>query len=395
MKKILILFICFGEISCLFLLPEKSLAQDTAYNKNSFFVEPIVNLGKIVKNYPAFPMNNFCLLNELNIGWQTLGRKPWHHIYGFPQLGIAFIYSYQGNDVVLGRTFSIMPNFSVHAYRSGKQDVELRIGSGLAYFPIIYDAVSNTTNTLIGSKITAAPSFSLNYRITVSKKLQYKLGISTFHFSNGHVQLPNVGLNSVVVTTGLKYFPNGLNTLPEQKKIAKEKQPILLNVRIGLGSHEFGSELGPVGGPKYKILTTSVYASQRMGDISNVHIGFIDKYYSNYYEYIVDSNVYSKNQHLKANTFIFMLGHELMCGRISLLTQGGINMYNPFYKYYNRKGKNDFFKFSETWFCSRLGFQYYFFKPTTARRFNIYTGIYINANLGKADFDEVSVGFSF
>ena len=143
------------------------------------------------------------------------------------------------------------------------------------------------------------------------------------------------------------------------------------------------------------IYTYSLCFSKRIGNVSNVHAGFMDKYYKNYYQYITDNGLFSGQQKLKSNTLVFFLGHELMCGRISLLTQGGINIYNPFYKYYVRKQKNDFFKFSETWFCSRLGFQYYFYKPIISRKFNMYTGIYINANLGKADFDEVSVGVSF
>ena len=183
-KKIFFGFLSsFFSLLILFFIPGKTFSQDTSYTKNSFFVEPIINVGKIVKNFPQFPENDFCLLNELNIGWQTSGRKSWHHAYGFPQLGISFIYTYQGNDVVLGRTLSVMPNFSVHAYRSRRHDVEFRIGSGLAYFPVIYDSIKNPTNTLIGSRITAAPSFSLSYRIILSKKLQYKFGVSTFHFS--------------------------------------------------------------------------------------------------------------------------------------------------------------------------------------------------------------------
>lgn len=370
-------------------------SQDTLPQKNSFFIEAIVNSGKIVQNYPTFPKNNFSMIGEINLGWQTMGTKAFHHIYGFPQLGISFVYAYQGNDVVLGRTYAVMPNISFHAWRKEKSDLEFRIGSGFAYFPVMHHPTENPTNTLIGSHITDISSFSLNYRRKLNKKLQLKLGASTFHFSNGHYQLPNIGINSIVFTTGLKYFPNELKTLPERKKIAKEKHPLLFNIRFGLGVHEFGNELGPVGGPKYAIYATSFSVSKRLGRVSNVHAGLMSKYYTNYYEYIVDSNVYKSNQHLKASTFVFFLGHEFMCGKMSLLTQGGINLYNPFYKYYEQYRKNNVFKFAETYFCSRLGFQYYFFKPTPERRFNIYTGIFINANFGQADYDEISVGISF
>jgi len=369
-------------------------SQDTSYHKNSFFIEPILNVGKIVVIDPAiFPKNDFCVLNELNFGCQTLGRKPWHHNYGFPQMGISWIYAYQGNDVVLGRTYAIEPNMSLAALRSEKNTLGFRIGCGLAYFPVIHDLVNNPTNMFIGSHVNAIATFSAQYERKLSKRFQFKVGASTVHFSNGHYHLPNAGINSVVFTTGLKYFPGEIKKVPLRKITEKEKYPFLFNVRMGVGVHDFGVKY--YVGNKYMVYATSVFVSKRMGRKSNVQVGLLNKYYTNYHRFIVDSNVYAKNQYLRSNTFVLFLGHEFMCGRFSFLTQGGINLYNPFYKYDERDLKNDFSKFALTWFCSRLGFQYYFFIPTPERKFNIYTGIFVNANFGRADYDEVSIGFSF
>jgi hypothetical protein len=91
-----------------------------------------------------------------------------------------------------------------------------------------------------------------------------------------------------------------------------------------------------------------------------------------------------------------VLGHEFVCGQVSLLTQGGFNLYNPFGKYFHRMYEPKGFKNGiEQWICTRLGFQYYVFTPTPSRRFNIFTGLYLNANFGQADFAELSVGVSF
>jgi hypothetical protein len=387
MKRNLLCLFYFGLTMRLF-------SQDSSYHKNIFFVEPIMNVGKSVKIDPGiFPKNDFCLLSELNFGWQTLGRKPWHHIYGFPQPSISLIYAYQGNDVVLGRTVAIAPNLSLHVLRTEKNDIEFRIGSGLAYFPVIHNPADNPANTFIGSHINGIVAFSIYYERKLSKKFQFKIGASTFHFSNGHYQLPNAGINSIVFTTGLKYFPGEIKKIPAGKKIEKEKYPLLFNVRFGLGVHDFG--IVPFVGHEYMIYATSVYVSKRLGRVSNVQAGFMNKYYTNYYQFIVDSNVYAKNQYFKSNTFVIFIGHEFMCGRISFLTQGGINLYNPFFKYEDRYLKNDFSKFAETWFCSRVGFQYYFFIPVPERKFNIYAGIFVNTNYGRADYDEVSMGVSF
>lgn len=389
LKKDLLLVACFWFLT----LP--LYTQDSTCSKNCFFIEAVGNVGKIVKNYPRFPVNDYCLLNELNFGWQTQGTKSWHHFYGFPQFGVSLIYSYQGNDNVLGRTYSVLPNFSIHMLRYKKNDIELRIGSGFSYSTKIYDAAKNPTNVLIGSGVSIAPSFSMNYRRILSKELQLKFGVSTFHFSNGHFQLPNVGMNSVTFSAGLKYFPKKINEKPKKNRTAWQKTPVLMNARAGLGMHEFGNELGPVGGRKYYIYTGALFLSKRVGNISNIRVGITDKYYTNYFEYIKRWDLFRGKKNLNSHVFSCTLGYELICGHISLLGEVGENFFNPFYIYYHKREKEDYFKYAETWFCSRLGFQYYIWNPAPTRRFNIYTGLYINANFGRADFNEVSLGVSF
>ncbi|HEY4799307.1 MAG TPA: hypothetical protein VII99_09560, partial [Bacteroidia bacterium] len=132
----------------------------------------------------------------------------------------------------------------------------------------------------------------------------------------------------------------------------------------------------------------------RFGKVSNVLAGVTGRYYTNYYKFICDSSVYATHRQLKSCAFSVFLGHEFICGKFSLLTQGAINFFNPFYRYHNPVIL-DFYDFSETWTSARLGFQYYFFTPDASRRFNMYSGIYINANFGRADFSDVCLGFVF
>lgn len=361
------------------------------FHGNSFFIEPIANVGKIVKNYPTFPSLDIAAITELNFAWQTNGKKIWNHNYNFPQAGVSLIFGILGNSSVIGNAYAIMPNM---AFNSGR-NFEMRLGHGFAYYPLVFDSVTNPTNTLISSHITNIGSFSLTYRKKINDKLVIKAGASSFHFSNGHYQLPNIGINTLMATVGIKYFPGGISAKPERIKTPVEKHPVRFNVRFGAGSHEFGNELGPVGGPKYPVYASSIYLSKLVGRLSNVHAGVTGRYYTNYFEFISDSNVYASNRHLKSSAFSVMLGHEFMCGKFSLLTQGSVNVYNPFYIYYLRYNQNTVFKFVETWFNSRLGFQYYFRDPYAEHRFNMHTGIYINANFGQADYAELSVGFVF
>lgn len=387
-------FISLAASICL--CPLISFGQDTVYEKNSFAIEFIANTGKIVKNTRVFPEIDPCVLNELNLCWQTNGNKRWHHQYGFPEFGVSLVYAYQGNDEILGRTYAILPNIAFHAFRTEKRSVEIRLASGFSYFPVIHDYYTNPDNMLIGSHINDISSASITYTRKLSEKIQFKIGAASFHFSNGHYQLPNAGINSVVGTVGLKYFPANPCTTQCRKKAAKEKSPVLLNIRAGAGIHDFGVGT-EVGRPKFRVYAASVYASKQVGRLSNVHIGFMNKYYTNYYDFMCDSSLYAPDKRkIRSNTFSLMLGHEFICGRVSLLTQGGINLFNPFAKYYYSLYETKSFKNSiERYICTRLGFQYYVFMPSPSRRFNIFTGIYLNANFGQADFPEISAGISF
>jgi hypothetical protein len=373
----------------------KAFSQSDSTVKNSFFIEPIVHVGKIVKNYPHFPERGTSIFSEVNFAFQTNRGKTWHRIYNFPQFGFSFGNGILGNDSVLGRNYFIMPNISFNIPGNFKRwSIEAKIGSGFAYFDKFYNAQNDSNNFLIGSRVTAAEGFSLDLRVQLSSHLTLKTGFSTFHFSNGHYQLPNVGINTVDYNIGLKYFPRSQPVLTKRKKDPSEKYPLKFNVRVGAGVHEFGSEIGPAGGAKYPIYQEALYVSKRFGNISNVHAGVSTRYYTNYYKYIVDSSLYNKNIKLKSSAITVFLGHEFMCGRLSLLTQGGINVFNPFYIYYSAHRRNNIFKFFETYISSRLGFQYYLLDLASHRN-NLYIGLSINANFGQADFDEISLGYTF
>ncbi|MCX6351307.1 MAG: acyloxyacyl hydrolase [Bacteroidetes bacterium] len=394
-KKALLLFIGFS------LFYFEGLSQENTSNK--IFIEPELQIGKIVKNYPypIFPRNvGVAIFPGLHLGYATGGSKKWHHEYGFPMIGVNLIYGVLGNDSVIGRNISLMPDitFSTRKYTGDNWGFDFRIGTGLSWFNKKYDSVNNRGNYLIGSRLNSFSNASFCFRYKINEYLYWKAGIATLHFSNTHFQLPNIGVNTLQFHTSLRYFPQGLSEYPKRKIPEKANAPILVNVRAGFGMHEFGSELGPIGKKKYNIYATSVYLSKRIGMVSSVHAGFMMKYYTNYEEYIQNHNLYpNQNRIIKSSSFNFFLGHEFLCGHFSMLTQGGVNFYNPFYWYYDPivHPRRNAFTFTETWFCGRLGAQYYFFEPEKKRRTNFYVGTYINSLFSRADFAEVSCGISF
>ncbi|HEY4800636.1 MAG TPA: hypothetical protein VII99_16270, partial [Bacteroidia bacterium] len=105
------------------------------YPPNVFITEPVLNFGKTFKNTPSMPKIGMAYVNEMSFEWQTTGRKDWHHHYNFPRLGFSFLYGIFGNDLIIGRNYAVMPHMGFDFFKM----IEMRIGCGFAYFPIIHN----------------------------------------------------------------------------------------------------------------------------------------------------------------------------------------------------------------------------------------------------------------
>jgi hypothetical protein len=223
------------------------------------------------------------------------------------------------------------------------------------------------------------------------------MGISVSHCSNGHYQVPNVGMNLLSAFVGLVYHPVAFPKHFERRQIQVPAGKIKFNVRAGMGVHVLARTLGPAGTPKYAIYATDFYLSRLYGKASNVHAGIEINHYNSYYNYIVKYDFFADHQKLRASVVTAYLAHELMIGHFSLLTQGGINVYNQFYNnyikmYLSERGMKTELK---KYISARLGVQYYLFDPKYCSRSNIYLGAYIKANFGQADFTCVQLGYVF
>ena len=92
-----------------------------------------------------------------------------------------------------------------------------------------------------------------------------------------------------------------------------------------------------------------------------------------------------------------MLGNEFLFGHVSMVTQGGLYLYNPFYRdqYKEIYFEGDTKAWLKTWITARLGFQYYLRDAVLHPRQNLFVGWYVKTNFGQADFMEVSLGYLF
>ena len=70
-----------------------------------------------------------------------------------------------------------------------------------------------------------------------------------------------------------------------------------------------------------------------------------------------------------------------------------MNLHKPFYKQFS-KGTDIGTKLRE-FFSSRVGANLYLKNTNKLPKHNLFVGAHINANMGKADFTEFTLGYSF
>jgi len=367
----------------------------TGFGQLSFFtnnsLQANLHAGKIVKNYPVFPESGISLLSEFS--WLHQTQKQWASYYGYPQTGIAVFYGSFGNPDELGNVYGLMPQMSFTVRKNHRKPVHLTLGWGYSYWTKKYDAVTNPDNMAIGENITNMACFSATVPIRLTTNLQMNLGISTTHFSNGHYRMPNNGINILSFIVGL-YFGND-TIIPKIKtdKFNPKKWQIL--VQAGMGLHDFGDGSKPIGGPLYPVYALTAGLTKQINHSGKFHTGIYANYYTDYYDYITEKQLFENKQTAYAITGSIYLGYEFIFGKFSMMVQSGWYVWNPFYKYYkNTLGQTDFKSFLKKYINNKMGFQFYPFAKNGNLK-GLYFGSYIRANFGQADFSEYAVGIIF
>jgi hypothetical protein len=381
------------------ILLANSYAQHVhAPDRNAFFVEPGFKTGKMIDIFPGVPSGTESYFTEINAGFQSTGNQWWNSYYNFPRVGVLLSYGYLGNKEVLGSNISIQPNMTFKLAGNEKFSLRSRISLGFSWFLKPYDRITNPENKFIGSRITQNTQLSMEGNIKLTEKLILIAGFSFVHYSTGHVQIPNIGINIPTFNLGLVYYPNKIQDRSKfTDTVFAVDKSILFNVQLALGVHEYASTTFATGGPKYPVYGGAFCFSKRVGMIATLQIGLHVNYYTSFYDYIIANDFYVSQQRIKSFTLTPFAGLELLVGRIGFVGQLGIYAYNPFINDMNAHlmktgGKENKIKRMN---ANRLGIKYYLLAAARSASKKPYIGLVIKTNAGQADFVEVNMGYAF
>ena len=191
-------------VLCFLLISLTQNAQDSLDVKAKFEPSFNIQLGYLPKTYPISPKTNHSLSSSIGLMWKLNGKDKWHQLYRFPKVGVELFMSDFGNPKEMGYSLGVVPTIEIKT-KKGSKNFYAKYGFGMAYFNKYYNATSNPNNYYIGSSLTAMVSLNFMWKKRLTKNTQLTYGLSAFHYSNGHTQLPNVGLNFVVANVGLQF----------------------------------------------------------------------------------------------------------------------------------------------------------------------------------------------
>lgn len=374
-------------------------STDRLQNKNDFSAYPLYEfnygMSKLMTEYTSL-YHRASHFVELRLAKQTRGKNLWQSEYGFPEVGATIVFGDLGSPKDFGYALGIIPEVTLNSLSSKTFSIKIRLGLGMAYFTNPYDSSSNTENTYIGSKLAnmSVASFTFNHKL--SKQLYFQYGINYYHCSNGHYQVPNVGMNQPGFKIGVKYYPKGKPNSTKPNPVKSEPDKWRVNIRTGLGVHEFAGTLGPVGGPKYRINTLDIFLSKRKNTILNFQLGLALKYYTDYYHIAQEEQLFKEPNKWDASVLTIFVGNEFLLHKVGISVQTGYDLHKSFEQRYLefKQEELNFGRHIEEFVSSKFGINYYLIQPAPVHKALPFIGIYLKTNFGMADFVGFHVGIS-
>ncbi len=307
---------------------------------------------------------------EAYVNALTAGRKGWHRLYGYPEVGVALGMT-EFNHNMLGQVVYGIAHLEKPFACSPGSGLRLKIGTGIAYSTQPYHPQKNFQNAALGSSINYAMRGEIFWTQRLSDFWQLRSGLMITHFSNAAFKVPNMGVNVIGWTLGFGYLPH-----PE-RALRLTPDSVSTNAMKPYSLHFSGAftlkEVQLPGGRKHPGAVFSAYLSRRLNAKSAVTFGADLTLNSAEKLLISRDTTLAGDRKPDFKRAALTLGHELyISNRLSLLSQAGIYFYQPYR--------------AEAPLYLRNGLKYYFHP-------DVYGGIMLKTHYGTADFLEWTVGF--
>jgi hypothetical protein len=305
---------------------------------------------------------------DVQLAIPTTGKKPWERTYIHPVLGINYSWFDLGNSIQLGHGHTLYPFILFPLNSNPHLQLNIRFGAGIGYVEKIYDRYENYKNQAIASHVNAIFAVHAAIYARLARRTFFQTTVGVTHFSNGSMDIPNLGINIATLSGGISYYLGDKKPVNRDPVVFSEKKrrtSIMISGSI--------KEVYPPEGPKFLAGSLSYLESLRVGKKSAFGLA-ADVFYDNsiHVRLIEDSIHYNGPED---QLRVGLAGsYELIVSDLSLLLQTGGYFYNKL------KSDGDVY--------SRFGIRYSLAK-------NYFVCFNLKTHFAKADFFEWGGGVKF
>lgn len=141
---------------------------------------------------------------NFQIGIETDGQKYWQKVRNYPEIGFGLYYANLQNPQILGNSFASYIYYDKNLFAFGKFKFNSYVAIGAAFLKNHFNARTNYLNFVNGSLVNIFANVNFELSFSTEKIIFYSdLGLT--HYSNGGSRMPNLGLNILAPSFGIKY----------------------------------------------------------------------------------------------------------------------------------------------------------------------------------------------
>lgn len=343
--------------------------------------EAVTKYTHMIKHTPKFkgPMPAFCYGADLNVLFQTYGRKPWHQLTNFPLVGVGISYMNYNMPDIYGFAIGINPNITLPLIRHDRWEWTLRAGMGVSFVNRYYNVKtgSNSQNVAIGGHFNNISPFATDIRYKINKNWQVQAGFNFTHVSNASFQQPNLGLNNYGYHIGARYFP--VSSEPEKLRVVPApvfRNNFMFTARTGIAFRE----TGPPDGPMFRTYIAQIGVAKRYAGKNKVFTGVDLHYHSHLVYFTIHSAAPMQSKMKTAGQYAWYLGHEFTFGRVGIIGQLG---------YYIRP-----YEHQTTKLYQKVGGCFYAIRNERGWLKELYFSALLKTHLSVAELFEMGIGVS-
>ncbi|WP_283642876.1 acyloxyacyl hydrolase [Croceibacter atlanticus] len=380
---------------------------------NLYYLSPEILVGKTLPANTDFPNTNLQTALFFSFGTYNLdNEQEWAVRLNYPKTGLSLAVIDFGNPDQVGQAITVMPFVEFSVFKKYSDNFNLNVGYGASYMNTQYDFETNPLNRAITTKVNWSFRSFLYYNVLKDKLTNWRLGLGYIHHSNGHTRLPNQGLNSLLASVSATINTSKVESVKPHKPKLEQKSETYTSSRFGLGYNTLSDSINT----KKEVYTVAFEIGKVINKTFKFGGGFYARYYQHFYDYIKDEEALINSQYpnFKDNAFAYSTNYgvfgtaELLLGHLGVELDLGLNLYKPFYKLewqitqgYRADSGNYVYADLDSYYelkrtiSSRLGVKYYLITNNKSPKHNLFLSAHINANLGQADFSEISLGYTY